>query len=132
MNYNHNLMSCTRFAIALLLIAATQAIIPELNIAASTPVLNQELATNLGPKIVDILLNTTINSTFSESATYGIIKVEINISDIKFTNLDINWKNGTLVPKSDYTFRVNFKGISTGLTTHCEGHVSLKKINTTL
>ena len=48
-----------------LLLLMSQCLIPELNLAASTSVLNQELAKNLGPKIVDIIKNTTINQTFS-------------------------------------------------------------------
>lgn len=48
-----------------LLLSMSQCLIPELNLAASAPVLNQELAKNLGPKIVDIIKNTKINQTFS-------------------------------------------------------------------
>lgn len=48
-----------------LFLSISQCLIPELNLAVSTPVLNQELAKNLGPKIVDIVKNTTINQTFS-------------------------------------------------------------------
>jgi hypothetical protein len=64
--------------------------------------------------------------------SYGVVKVEINMSDINVNELDINWKTNILIPKSDYTFRINYRGITAGLTSHVEGHVSLKKMNTTL
>ena len=67
--------SISRILFALLLVSMSQCLIPEVNIAASTPVLNQELAKNIGPKVTEIILNTTINETFTESASYGAIKV---------------------------------------------------------
>lgn len=63
---------------------------------------------------------------------YNLVKVDINMTKINFTQLDINWKRNTLVPKSDYTFRVNIKDINATLEAFVEGHVSLKKMNTNL
>lgn len=64
--------------------------------------------------------------------TYGVIKVEVNLSELTVRELDINWKTNIIVPTSDYTFRLNFKDITVLLTSHIEGHVSFKKMNTTL
>jgi hypothetical protein len=54
------------------------------------------------------------------------------MSEIQINELDINWKTNILVPKSDYTFRINMKGITAGITSKVKGHISLDKIDTTL
>ena len=64
-----------RILFAVLLVSVSQSLIPELNLAVSTPVLNQELAKNLGPMIVDNITQVVIHQTFTESMTYGLIKV---------------------------------------------------------
>ena len=116
-------------AIVLLWIVTSS--IPEINLAASTSVLNQEVV-NFGPKLVEAVLNTTIDGVFSESLAFGVVKVDINVSEVKVNSLNIDWKKGVLVPTSDYTFRINTKGISLGISAKVDGHVSLKKIHTTL
>ena len=121
-------------ALCLLLLSLSFSLcpIPEINIAASAPVLNQEIAKNLGPLIVQQVVNHTMNQTFVEEMSFGVVHVNISLSNLTVTELDINWKTNILVPKGDYTFRVNFKDITVALASDIKGHVSLKKIDTNL
>ena len=116
----------------LLSLSLSLCLIPEINIAASAPVLNQEIAKNLGPLIVQQVVNHTMNQTFVEEMSFGVVHVNISLSNLTVTELDINWKTNILVPKGDYAFRVNFKDITVALASDIKGHVSLKKIDTNL
>ena len=102
-------------ALCLLLLSLSLCLIPEINIAASAPVLNQEIAKNLGPLIVQQVVNHTMNQTFVEEMSFGVVHVNISLSNLTVTELDINWKTNILVPKGDYAFRVNFKDITVAL-----------------
>ena len=61
----------------LILVCLTLAscLIPEINIAASAPVLNQEISRNIGPMIVNAVVNHTLNQTFKEEMSFGVVKV---------------------------------------------------------
>lgn len=65
MNYNHIINMRIAFLSFILLLSLTLCVIPELNIAASTSVLNQEIAKNLGPLIIQKIVNNTIDQTFT-------------------------------------------------------------------
>lgn len=125
-------MRLAALCLLLLSLSLSLCLIPEINIAASAPVLNQEIAKNLGPLIVQQVVNHTMNQTFVEEMSFGVVHVNISLSNLTVTELDINWKTNILVPKGDYAFRVNFKDITVALASDIKGHVSLKKIDTNL
>ena len=72
----------------LLSLSLSLCLIPEINIAASAPVLNQEIAKNLGPMIVQQVVNHTMNQTFVEEMSFGVVHVNISLSNLTVTELD--------------------------------------------